>query len=217
MCVAIKIENVNKSFGETVVLSNVNIEFEKGKVHGLIGRNGSGKTMLMKCICGFVPLSSGQIMINGKTLKKDFDMPKDIGVIIETPGFLPSYNAYKNLKFLADIQGKISKQEIYDAISRVGLDPKSKKHVGKYSLGMRQRLGLAQAIMEDPDILILDEPMNGLDKDGVADMRNYLLDLKASGKTILIASHSAEDIDVLCDTVHEMDNGVLTTIRSGKE
>ena len=101
MCVAIKIENVNKSFGETVVLSNVNIEFEKGKVHGLIGRNGSGKTMLMKCICGFVPLSSGQIMINGKTLKKDFDMPKDIGVIIETPGFLPSYNAYKNLKFLA--------------------------------------------------------------------------------------------------------------------
>ena len=200
MCVAIKIENVNKSFGETVVLSNVNIEFEKGKVHGLIGRNGSG-----------------QIMINGKTLKKDFDMPKDIGVIIETPGFLPSYNAYKNLKFLADIQGKISKQEIYDAISRVGLDPKSKKHVGKYSLGMRQRLGLAQAIMEDPDILILDEPMNGLDKDGVADMRNYLLDLKASGKTILIASHSAEDIDVLCDTVHEMDKGVLTTIRSGKE
>lgn len=130
---------------------------------------------------------------------------------------MPSYNAYKNLKFLADIQSKISKQEIYDSISRVGLDPKSKKHVGKYSLGMRQRLGLAQAIMEDPDILILDEPMNGLDKDGVADMRNYLLDLKASGKTILIASHSAEDIDVLCDTVHEMDKGVLTTIRSGKE
>ena len=130
---------------------------------------------------------------------------------------MPSYNAYKNLKFLADIQGKISKQEIYDAISKVGLDPKSKKHVGKYSLGMRQRLGLAQAIMEDPDILILDEPMNGLDKDGVADMRNYLLDSKASGKTILIASHSSEDIDVLCDTVHEMDKGVLTTIRSGKE
>ena len=126
-------------------------------------------------------------------------------------------NAYKNLKFLADIQGKISKQEIYDSISRVGLDPKSKKHIGKYSLGMRQRLGLAQAIMEDPDILILDEPMNGLDKDGVTDMRNYLLDLKANGKTILIASHSAEDIDVLCDTVHEMDKGVLTTIRSGKE
>ena len=140
MSTAIKIENVNKSFGETVVLSNVNIEFEKGKVHGLIGRNGSGKTMLMKCICGFVPVSTGQITINGQILKKDFDMPKNIGVIIETPGFLPAYDAYQNLKFLADIQGKISKQEIYDSIRRVGLDPKSKKRVGKYSLGMRQRL-----------------------------------------------------------------------------
>ena len=112
MCIAIKMENVNKSFGQTVVLSNINIEFEKGKVHGLIGRNGSGKTMLMKCICSFVPISSGQIIIDGQVLKKDFDIPKNIGVIIETPGFLPAYNAYKNLKFLADIQGKISKQEI---------------------------------------------------------------------------------------------------------
>ncbi len=213
MSIAIKIENVNKSFDETTVLSNINIEFEQGKVHGLIGRNGSGKTMLMKCICGFVPVSSGQILINGKVLKKDFDIPKNIGVIIETPGFLPSYNAYKNLKFLADIQGKISKQEIYDSIRKVGLNPKSKKTVGKYSLGMRQRLGLAQAIMENPDILILDEPMNGLDKEGVFDMRNYLLDLKEQGKTILIASHSAEDIEVLCDTVCEMDKGKLTVIR----
>lgn len=213
MSIAIKIENVNKSFGETTVLSNINIEFEQGKVHGLIGRNGSGKTMLMKCICGFVQVSSGQILINGKVLKKDFDIPKNIGVIIETPGFLPSYNAYKNLKFLADIQGKISGQEIYDSIRKVGLNPKSKKAVGKYSLGMRQRLGLAQAIMENPDILILDEPMNGLDKEGVSDMRNYLLDLKEQGKTILIASHSAEDIEVLCDTVCEMDKGKLTVIR----
>ena len=217
MCIAIKMENVNKSFGQTVVLSNINIEFEKGKVHGLMGPNGSGKTMLMKCICSFVPISSGQIIIDGQVLKKDFDIPKNIGVIIETPGFLPAYNAYKNLKFLADIQGKISKQEIYDAIDKVGLDSKSKKHVGKYSLGMRQRLGLAQAIMENLDILILNEPMNGLDKNGVTDMRSYLLDLKLKGKTILIASHSAEDIDVLCDTVHEMDKGVLSTIRLDRE
>ena len=213
MSIAIKIENVNKNFGETTVLSNINIEFEQGKVHGLIGRNGSGKTMLMKCICGFVPISSGQILINGKVLKKDFDIPKNIGVIIETSGFLPSYNAYKNLKFLADIQGKISKQEIYDSIRKVGLDPKSRKAVGKYSLGMRQRLGLAQAIMENPDILILDEPMSGLDKEGVSDMRNYLLDLKEQGKTILIASHSSEDIEVLCDTVCEMEKGKLSVIR----
>ena len=213
MYVAIKIENVSKSFGDTIVLSNINIEFEKGKVHGLIGRNGSGKTMLMKCICGFVPVSSGQIIINGQTLKKDFDMPKDVGIIIETPGFLPSYNAYKNLKFLADIQGKITKQEIYDSIRKVGLDPKSRKPVGKYSLGMRQRLGLAQAIMENPDILILDEPMSGLDKEGASEMRNYLLDLKKQGKTILIASHSSEDIEVLCDTICEMEKGKLSVIR----
>ena len=126
----IEVTNISKTFSGRKVLDNVSISVQRGSICGLVGRNGCGKTVLMKCICGFVPLSSGQIMINGKTLKKDFDMPKDIGVIIETPGFLPSYNAYKNLKFLADIQGKISKQEIYDSISRVGLDPKSKKHVG---------------------------------------------------------------------------------------
>ena len=213
MSIAINVENVTKAFGETTVLSDINVALEKGKVHGLIGRNGSGKTMLMKCICGFVPVTGGTITIDGMRLKKDIDFPNNIGVIIETPGFLPAYNAYRNLKFLADIQGKIGREEIREAIRKVGLDPDSKKHVGKYSLGMRQRLGLAQAIMENPDILILDEPMNGLDKEGVADMRNYLLDLKSSGKTIIIASHSAEDIDVLCDTVHEMDKGVLTTVR----
>ena len=210
MCVAIKVENVYKSFGKTVVLQNINVLFEKGKIHGLIGRNGSGKTMLMKCICGLVPVSSGEIIINGKILKNGKEIPDNIGVIIETPGFLPAYSAYRNLKFLADIKGKISKQEIYEAISKVGLEPKSKKHVGKYSLGMRQRLGLAQAIMENPDILILDEPMNGLDKDGVKDMQNYLLDLKAKEKTIIIASHSSEDISILCDKVYEMDKGILT-------
>ncbi len=207
MSIAIKVENVNKRFGETSVLTDVSVELEKGKVHGLVGRNGSGKTMLMKCICGFVPVTSGTISINGKVMKKNFDIPENIGVIIETPGFLPGYTAYQNLRFLADIKGKIPKEKIRSSIEQVGLDPNSNKHVGKYSLGMRQRLGLAQAIMEDPDILILDEPMNGLDKDGVVEMRNYLLDLKKSGKTILIASHSAEDIEVLCDTVHEMDKG----------
>ena len=213
MSTAIKVENVNKKFGETAVLTDVSVELEKGKVHGLIGRNGSGKTMLMKCICGFVPVTSGTISINGKVMKKDFDIPENNGVIIETPGFLPGYTAYQNLRFLADIKGKIGKEKIRSSIEKVGLDPDSKKHVGKYSLGMRQRLGLAQAIMEDPDILILDEPMNGLDKEGVVDMRNYLLELKNAGKTILIASHSAEDIEVLCDTVHEMDKGRIQEVR----
>ena len=144
---------------------------------------------------------------------KDVDIPDNIGVIIENPGFLPNFSGYNNLMQLAKIRRKIGKSEVRAAIQRVGLNPDDKKHVGKYSLGMRQRLGLAQAIMEDPDILILDEPMNGLDKDGVKDMRQFLLGLKEQGKTLLIASHSAEDVDVLCDTVCELDKGVLSVVR----
>lgn len=210
---AIEVNNLTKRFKDAIVLNKVSVSFEQGKVHGLIGRNGSGKTMLMKCICGIVPYKTGAVLVNGKQIGKDVDIPTNVGVIIETPGFIPNYSGFNNLKFLAKINNKISSNEIRKAISSVGLDPDDKKHVGKYSLGMRQRLGLAQAIMEDPDLLILDEPMNGLDKDGVKDMRQYLLDLKAKGKTILIASHSADDIDLLCDTVCEMDKGVLTVIR----
>ena len=210
---AISVKDLTKKFKDAVVLDNVSIDFETGKVHGLIGRNGSGKTMLMKCICGIVPMTSGEIYVNDKRIGKDTDIPKNVGVIIETPGFIPNYSAYNNLKFLAILNKKIGKTEIRNAISSVGLNPDDKKHVGKFSLGMRQRLGLAQAIMEDPDLFILDEPMNGLDKSGVKDMRQYLLDLKAKGKTILIASHSAEDIDILCDTVCEMDKGKLEKVR----
>lgn len=209
---SIVIENVCKRFKDNLVLDRVNLQIEEGTICGLIGRNGSGKTVLMKCICGLMPLTSGKITVQGQIVGKDAEIPKSIGVIIETPGFLPAYSGYSNLKFLADISGKADKAAIRKAIQSVGLDPDSKKHVGKYSLGMRQRLGLAQAIMENPDILILDEPMNGLDKDGVRDMRQYLLDLKANGKTILIASHSAEDIDVLCDTVYEIDKGKLSAL-----
>lgn len=197
----------------TEILKNITVHFEKGSIHGLIGRNGSGKTMMMKCICGFVRPTSGTILVDGKQVGKDTDFPKSIGIIIETPGFIPYYSGYKNLKLLADLNKKISKEKIKDIMRQVGLDPEMKRHVRKYSLGMRQRLGLAQAIMESPDLLILDEPMNGLDKDGVADMRKHLLNLKEQGKTILIASHSAEDIEVLCDTVCEMDKGTLTKLR----
>lgn len=209
----IEIKNLVKKFGSTTVLNNINIGFSYGCIHGLIGRNGSGKTMLFKCICGMLPLTEGSIKIRGKKVGKDIDIPDKIGVIIETPGFLPEYSAYKNLRFLADIYGNVSKEQIDSAIKKVGLNPRDKKKVGKFSLGMRQRLGLAQAIMENPDLLILDEPMNGLDKDGVNDMRKYLIELKEQGKTILIASHSAEDINVLCDTVCEMDKGNLVKIR----
>lgn len=205
----IEIKNLVKKFGDITVLDNINIKFEKGKIHGLVGRNGSGKTMLMKCICGFVPYTSGEIHVDGKIIGKEIDIPESCGIIIEIPGFLPEYSGYKNLKFLADIKGIAKKEDIINAIKIVGLDPDNKKHVGKYSLGMRQRLGLAQAIMEDPQLLILDEPMNGLDKNGVLDMRKCLLELKNKGKTMIIASHSAEDIEILCDTVCEMEKGVL--------
>lgn len=209
----IVVDNLVKRFGKTTVLNGVSVEFEREKIHGIIGRNGSGKTVLMKCICGLTPITGGTVTVDGKKIGIDCEIIPNAGVIIETPGFLPNMSGYSNLKNLASLTGKIGAAEIRAAIKRVGLDPNDKKHVGKYSLGMRQRLGLAQAIMEDPALLILDEPMNGLDKDGVKDMRQYLLDLKAQGKTILIASHSAEDIDVLCDTVCEMDKGKLSKIR----
>ena len=205
----IEVQNVVKRFRDQVVLKNVSISFEKGQIHGIVGRNGSGKTVLFKCICGLMHPEEGVILVNGKRVGRDVDMPEDIGAIIEAPGFLPNYSGYKNLRFLANIRRKIGKEEILNVLKTVGLDPESRKHVGKYSLGMRQRLGIAQAIMEDPEILSLDEPMNGLDNAGVQDIRALLLELKAQGKTILLASHNHEDIAALCDTVHEMDGGVL--------
>lgn len=214
---AIKVENITKKFGETTVLDGISLTFEKNKIHGLIGRNGSGKTMLLKCICGFVIPTAGTIYVNGMEIGKDLDVPESVGIIIEAPGFLPNYDGYTNLKFLAAINNIISKEQIYAVIEKVGLDPKSKRPVGKYSLGMRQRLGIAQALMEDPDILILDEPMNGLDNQGVADIRKLLLELRNQGKTIILASHGKEDIEILCDTVHKLDHGkVINSITKTK-
>ena len=163
----ITVKDLCLTIKKTEILKNITVDFAKGKIHGLIGRNGSGKTMLMKCICGFVKPTSGEITVDGKRIGKDCDFPPNIGIIIETPSFIPYYSGYKNLKLLADLNKKIKTEHIKEVMVQVGLDPESKLHVRKYSLGMRQRLGLAQAIMEDPDLLILDEPMNGLDKDGV--------------------------------------------------
>ena len=209
----IRVENVNLMIKKQPILKNISINFEEGEIHGLVGRNGSGKTMLMKCICGFVHVTEGEIWIQDKLVGKDMDFPKDMGIIIETPGFIPYYSGMRNLQMLAGLNRKISKQKIVETMELVGLDFAMHRHVGKYSLGMRQRLGIAQAIMEDPDILVLDEPMNGLDNEGVEDIRKLLLDLKEQGKTILIASHNKEDIDVLCDDVWEMDKGVAKKVR----
>ncbi len=203
----IQIENLTKKFGEATVLNHISMNLEPGKIYGLVGRNGSGKTMLLKHILGFVHATSGKIVIDGKEIGKDIDMPQNVGAIIENPGFLPEYSGFKNLKFLAMIRGKISEQQIKDSIRLVGLDPDSKKHVGKYSLGMRQRLGLAQALMENPDILLLDEPLSGLDNDGVAEMHQLLLQQKEKGKLLVVASHSKEDIAVLCDEIFRFDKG----------
>ena len=208
----ISVKGVDLTIGKTQILKDINVEFDEGRIHGLIGRNGSGKTMLMKCICGFIKPTKGEITVDEKRVGKDVDFPKDMGIIIETPGFIPYYSGYKNLKLLAGLNNKIGKDEVRESMKKVGLDPDLKRHVKKYSLGMRQRLGLAQAIMENPKILILDEPFNGLDKDGVKEMREYLLSYKQQGRTILICSHSAEDISVLCETVHEMDKGRLERI-----
>ena len=211
--IAISVQNLSKSFGQERVLKNVTRDFEKRKIHGIVGNNGSGKTVLMKCICGFLIPDSGSITVNGERVGVDVDFPRDLGLIIETPGFLPNMTGVKNLEILASLNKKIGLEEIAAAIRRVGLDPLMKKPVGKYSLGMRQRLGIAQAIMEDPALLILDEPLNGLDKHGVREMRQLIKGLKEQGKTILLASHNQGDIDELCDTVCEMDAGVMTMIR----
>ena len=210
---AIQVKNLSKDFGQDRVLKCVNRDFESGKIHGIVGNNGSGKTVLMKCICGFLLPTEGTVIVNGRRVGKDVDFPPVLGVIIETPGFLPGVTGVKNLEILASLKKKIGLSEIAEAIRRVGLDPHMKKPVGKYSLGMRQRLGIAQAIMEDPSLLILDEPLNGLDKHGVAEMRKLIKGLSAEGKTILLASHNQGDIDELCDTVCEMDAGVMTSIR----
>ena len=206
------VENVTKAFGNQEVLKTVCVKFEMGKIYGIVGRNGSGKTVLLKCICGLLYPSTGTVTVDGKVVGKDVDYPENIGFIIETPGFLPRYSGLKNLKYLASIRGKVKEDEIRKYMELVGLNPDDKKHVGNYSLGMKQRLGIAQALMENPDILILDEPMNALDNNGVEEMRTVLLKMKEQGKLIIIASHVRDDIDILCDEVYGIDAGIMKKI-----
>ena len=209
----IRVENASKSFRGHTVLKKVSLTCEVGNIYGIIGYNGSGKTVLFKSICGLYRLDEGEIWIGDKKMKRDIDMLTEAGIIIEEPSFLRNYSGYKNLDSLYRIRNKKNRQHLYEVMRKVGLDPLSKKRVCNYSLGMRQRLAIAQAIMEEQPILILDEPMNGLDKRGVSEMRDFFKELKNQGKTILMASHNKEDIDVLCDRVYEMDAGVLTMVR----
>ena len=205
----IQVDKVSRYFGEDCVLKEAELTLYEGQVCGIVGNNGSGKTVLMKCICGFLPVTSGMIRVRGKEIGREVDFPESLGVIIESPGFLTDLTGFRNLEILAFMNRRITPAQIRLIMKKVGLDPDMKKSVAKYSLGMRQRLGIAQAIMEEPELLVLDEPFNGLDKQGVEDMRKILLELKAQGKTILLASHNEDDIRILCDRVFEMDGGVL--------
>jgi ABC-2 type transport system ATP-binding protein len=205
---AITLSGVSKKVKKQLILDNITLNLEKNKSYGFVGYNGSGKSMLFKVICGFTSYSSGSVTVNGKVIGKDVDFIEDAGVIIETPEFLPKLTGYENLLLLSEIRRQISKEQILHSLKIVGLEQQANKLVGKYSLGMKQRLRIAQAIMENQSILILDEPFNGLDKKGLAEMQNLLLELKKN-KTILLTSHSEGDISLLCDTVFEIESGKI--------
>lgn len=210
--VSIRVEKLEKSFRENKVLQGVTFSCKSGEIVGFVGYNGCGKSVLFKCICGFVQPDAGTVSISCDDARIE-DISGKIGIIIEEPAFLSNKSGMKNLEFLYGIRNKVNRMYLQSVMELVGLDPLSKKQVRTYSLGMKQRLAIAQAIMEDPPILILDEPMNGLDKTGVAEMRKLFLELKRRGKVILLASHNREDIEVLCDCVYEMEDGRLCRLK----
>lgn len=207
--VVIEVKNLYKEFKGNQILNDISLTLKKGRIYGIIGYNGSGKTVLFKCLCGFLRPTKGEIIIRGDVLGKKYDFIQDAGVIIEEPAFVRNYSAMKNLEFLYMIRHKMDKHHLEAVLELVGLDSKDKKKVGKFSLGMKQRLAIAQGIMENQSILIFDEPMNGLDKKGVKEIRELLLQKKKEGKTIVMASHNKDDIDILCDEVYELEEGYL--------
>lgn len=206
--IVIRVEHLKKSFEGKVILDDISLCCEKGTITGIVGYNGCGKSVLFKCICGFYMQDEGEIYIRGRKKEKK-EIVKQTGIIIEEPCFLSNKSGYENLMLLYMIRNKKNRQRIDDVMKTVGLNPKDKKAVSKYSLGMKQRLAIAQAIMEEQDILILDEPFNGLDKEGMKEMRKLFQNLKSQGRTMLFASHNPQDIEYLCDTVYEIDSGRL--------
>ncbi len=205
----IKIEHVNKTIKKVPILNDINLELEGGNVYGLKGKNGSGKTMLMRAICGLIIPDNGIIDINGQTLGKDISFPPSIGVLIENPSFLSNYTGYKNLKVLASIKEIADDTMIRKALTDVGLNPDDKRTYHKYSLGMKQKLGIAAAVMEEPDIIILDEPINALDESSVANVRNILQEQKERGAIIIIACHDREELETLSDEIIEISEGMI--------
>lgn len=205
----IQLTNISKTFGKQTVLQPLTMGFEEGMIHGIIGRNGSGKTVLMKMILGILQPTTGTVIVVDKRIGKDVDFPESAGAIIETIEFIPYMSAYQNLADIAAMRGNLSKTQIKEVLEMVGLGNVGRKHVSKFSMGMRQRLAIAQAVMESPKLLILDEPMNGMDEKGVEEMRRLILARKAAGTTIILSSHNIEDIRILCDQVYRIDAGVV--------
>ncbi|MGH0487735.1 ATP-binding cassette domain-containing protein [Bacillus mycoides] len=206
----IEAKHVSKMLKGNIILNDVNFELEKGKIYGFKGRNGSGKTMLFRALLGLMKIDSGEILIDKKIIGINHPFPENTGIIIEYPGFIPDYTGFKNLKLLASIQNKITDKTISETMELVGLNPEDKRKVKKYSLGMKQRLGIAQAIMEDPKLLILDEPTNALDENGIRDITKILLDLKSTGTTILVASHDSETLNLIADRIFLVENGKVS-------
>ncbi len=203
----LKVDNISKVFKEGVALEGISFSATNGTIIGFVGHNGSGKTVLFKCICGFYSVTSGKILINDREVGIGDNMPRNIAFTIEEPAFHGEYNGRKNLEFLYELRNKKDPMHIRKIMETVKLDYTSKKKVSKYSLGMKQRLAIAQVLMEDMPILIMDEPMNGLDRNGIKEVRELLLEEKRKGKIILLASHNSADIDYLCDMVYELENG----------
>ncbi len=201
--------NYNKLIKKKEILTDINLTFESGKIYGLHGHNGSGKTMLLRAICGLILPTSGSVTVDGKTVGKDIEFPDSVGVIIENMSLIPEYTGFKNLQLLAGIKKKIGDSEIRDTLISVGLDPDDKRKVKEYSLGMKQKLNFAQAIMEKPELLLLDEPTNAMDVQTVEKVRSILVEMKEKGTLIIIASHNKEDLDALCDEFIDICDGKI--------
>ena len=207
---AVEVQGLYKQFGPQTVLQDVSFQLESGKIHGLVGDNGSGKSVLLKCLCGILPWERGVIRIQGKEMHPGKGTPPLLGLVIEHPGFMGSMSGWRNLKYLAGIRGIAGDAQIKASLEQVGLLHEAKKPVKKYSLGMRQKLAIAQALMEAPDIYFMDEPFNGLDKTSTAAIQKLFLELRAQGKTFLLVSHHPSDISSLCDDVYAMENGGIS-------
>lgn len=209
----ITVTHASKEIHGAKVLKDVNMTLESGKVYGFLGRNGSGKTMMMRAICGLITLTEGTIEVDGAVIGKGLDFPQNMGMLLETPVFLPERTGFENLRLLADIRGKITPAQMKKALEQVGLEPEDRRKVRKYSLGMRQRLGIACAVMEEPELLILDEPFNGLDESGCRLLRELICRYREKGCLILLACHDREELESLSDHIFRVDGGVFILAR----